>query len=145
MPQFFFAVGFALRYSFQRRAEAGGLNSAYKHAVIRSLGLALIAILWYSGNPQLPEGAIFDWTALTSVGFWGVIQKQFHGSWFQTLMHIAVTSVWILPVITARPLVRVFYMIASAVLHLSLSHWFFFAHVNGSTGYGGIDGGTWGF
>lgn len=145
MPQFFFAVGFALRYSFQRRAETGGLSAAYRHAVIRSLGLAMIAILLYGGNPELPKDAEFNWVTLTSLGFWGAIKKQFHGSWFQTLMHIAVTSVWILPVIVARPRWRVLFMIGSAVLHLFLNQWFFFAHVNGATKFGGIDGGNLGF
>ncbi len=63
------------------------------------------------------------------------------GSWFQTLMHIAVTSLWILPVIRSGVLVRVAYMIASAALQVFLSYWFYFDWVH----TGCIDGGPLGF
>ena len=53
-------------------------------------------------------------------------------------MHIAVTSLWILPVIRSSALVRVAYMIASAALQVSLSYWFYFDWVH----TGGIDGGA---
>ena len=52
--------------------------------------------------------------------------------WFQTLMHIAVTSLWILPVIRLKPIWRILYMIASALLHLWLSDRFNFYWVNGA-------------
>ena len=56
-------------------------------------------------------------------------------------MHIAVTSLWILPVIRASAGVRVAYMIASAALQVLLSYWFYFDWVH----TGGIDGGMLGF
>ena len=66
--------------------------------------------------------------------------------WFQTLMHIAFTSLWILPVIHARAGVRIAFMLASAALHLFLSHAFYFSWVNGQLdGIAGIDGGPLGF
>src|SRR5262245_65249879 len=44
MPQFFFAVGFAFRLTFGRRAQTEGLAAAYAHMVRRLLGLALVAL-----------------------------------------------------------------------------------------------------
>lgn len=61
---------------------------------------------------------------------------------FQTLVHIGVTALWILPVIAARPAVRLIWACGSAVLHLGLSHWFYYAWV---TQVAGIDGGLLGF
>ncbi len=41
-------------------------------------------------------------------------------------MHIAITTIWILPVIAAGPWIRVAFLIASAALHLWLSSRFYF-------------------
>ncbi len=143
MPQFFFAVGFSYRLSFGRRIQTEGLKSAYWHAVKRFLGLALVAILWY-GAPM--KDAANTWDALVQKGVWEAIKDPLKNTWFQTLMHIACTSLWILPVIRARALVRLLYMLGSAALHVGLSYWFYFHWVNGSpNGPGGIDGGNLGF
>ena len=58
-------------------------------------------------------------------------------------MHIAVTSLWILPVIRAGIGIRVLWMIGSAAAHVALSYWFNFEWVNSSPN--GIDGGPLGF
>jgi len=135
MPAFFFAVGFAFRLTFGRRAQSEGLASAYWHVVKRLLGLALVALVIYEA-PVIAK----SWQKLVEIGPWGAIRISAK-SWFQTLMHIAVTSLWILPVIRSGPLVRVAYMLFSAGLHLALSHWFYFNWVQ----TGGIDGGVLGF
>jgi predicted acyltransferase len=140
MPQFFFAVGFAFRLTFGRRAQTEGLSRAYGHVVRRLLGLALVAIVVY-GAPT----AAHTWQEFLDKGPWEALWRSIRGVWFQTLMHIAVTSLWILPVIRAGALVRIAYMIASAALQVGLSHWFYFEWVNGGMGGGGIDGGVLGF
>ena len=61
--------------------------------------------------------------------------------WFQTLMHIAVTSLWILPVIRASSIVRVLYMLISAAPHIAASSAGYYSWVQ----TGGIDGGVLGF
>jgi hypothetical protein len=53
-----------------------------------------------------------------------------------------VTSLWVLPVIAARPSVRVMFLVASAAIHLALSKWFYFDWVWNRPG---IDGGPLGF
>jgi predicted acyltransferase len=139
MPQFFFAVGFAFRLTFGRRAQADGLAAAYWHVVKRLLGLALIAVVVY----QAPT-VVRTWSKLVEHGAWEAFRAAIGSSvktWFQTLMHIAVTSLWILPVIRAGALVRVAYMLASAAAHVALSHWFYYDWVQTH----GIDGGVLGF
>ncbi len=140
MPQFFFAVGFAFRLTFGRRAQSEGLARAYGHVIRRLLGLALVAIVVY-GAPK----AANNWEQFLERGPLNALWHSFHRVWFQTLMHIAVTSLWILPVVRAGALVRVAYMVASAGLQVALSHWFYFDWVNGGNGGGGIDGGVLGF
>lgn len=144
MPQFFFAVGFSMRLSWSRRTQADGLAKTYWHSIQRSLALALIAILWYGGRPHLPEGVTFDWESFKTIGVWGAVWKQLKVDWFQTLLHIAVTSIWILPVIRASARVRIGFMIFSVLLHAVLNHWFYFQW-NNSQPFRGIDGGPLGF
>lgn len=136
MPQFFFAVGFAFRLTFGRRAQTEGLARAYGHVVRRLLGLALVAIVIYSA-PHAGR----TWEAVVEKGPWQALWPAIKGTWFQTLMHIAVTSLWITPVIRSSAMVRVAYMVASAALQIFLSYWFYFDWVY----TGGIDGGVLGF
>ena len=68
--------------------------------------------------------------------------EALQGDLFQTLVHIGVTALWIMPVIGARPVVRLLFAAWSAGLHLGLSHWFYYQWVNTVEG---IDGGILGF
>jgi len=139
MPQFFFAVGFAFRLTFGRRSHSQGKTAAYMHVVRRLLGLALISVVVY----QAPTVAR-SWNQFIEHGASEAFRAAIGGSaktWFQTLMHIAVTSLWILPVIRASAWVRIAYMVASAGAHVALSHWFYYDWVQ----TGGIDGGLLGF
>jgi hypothetical protein len=63
--------------------------------------------------------------------------------WMATIGHIALTSLWLLPVIRSGALVRILYMIISAGAHVGLSYWFNFHWTN--TAPNGIDGGPLGF
>jgi predicted acyltransferase len=139
MPQFFFAVGFAFRLTFGRRAQSEGLAAAYWHVVKRLLGLALVAVVIYDA-PQVAR----TWSDFVKDGAWEAFRHAIGSSvksWFQTLMHIAVTSLWILPVIRAGALARTAFMLFSAGLQVALSHWFYYDWVQ----TGGIDGGVLGF
>jgi predicted acyltransferase len=141
MPQFLFAVGFAFRLTFGRRVSLQGTSAAYARVVRRLLGLVLVALVVYTAGRQART-----WEDLKALGVWEALRVPIKRDWFQTLMHIAVTSLWILPVIRSRAAVRIGYMAASALLHLVLSHWFYFRWVNGEPdGVNGIDGGVLGF
>ncbi|MBX3436503.1 MAG: hypothetical protein KF861_03360 [Planctomycetaceae bacterium] len=142
MPQFLFAVGFSFRLTFGRRAQRDGLGVAYRHMVRRILGLMLIAIVVY-GSSRV--GA--SWNELVEMGWRDALVKilgpNMKRNWYQTLMHIAFTSLWLLPVIRASGKVRFVWMLASAVAHVWLSYKFNFVWVN--TDPNGIDGGPLGF
>jgi predicted acyltransferase len=138
MPQFLFAVGFAFRLTFLRRARAQGLPAAYRRVARRLVGLALLAVVLYTlgAVPSL-------WSHRAEHGFVSVLGELAKRHWFQTLLHIAVTSLWILPVIQAGAALRIAYAILSAGAHAVLSAWFNFAWVH--TPPQGIDGGPLGF
>jgi hypothetical protein len=80
------------------------------------------------------------WDDLLALGWQGAALIAMR-EWFQTLMHIAVTSLWVLPVIRARGAVRISLAAASALLFTALSDRFYFEWVQAH----GIDGGVLGF
>jgi predicted acyltransferase len=137
MPQFFFAVGFAYRLTFLRRNQREGAGAAYRHAVRRCLGLLLIALVVHG-----VDGRYETWVALRGGGWRGVLATAFQRNYFQTLTHIAVASLWCLPVISARPVVRIAWAAFSAALFFALSSWWYYDWVMKRPG---IDGGPFGF
>lgn len=138
MPHFLFAVGFAFRLTFERRVRRDGSRAAYTRLVRRLLGLMLISVVIYSPD-NLPD----TWSEISENGLWAVLQSPLKRQWFQTLMHIAVTSLWIAPVIRASAGIRIAYALLSAAAHIALSSWFAFHWVNSPPN--GIDGGPLAF
>ncbi|QEH33486.1 hypothetical protein OJF2_19880 [Aquisphaera giovannonii] len=137
MPQFFFAVGFAYRLTFLRRVASLGVEPAVRAVVVRCLGLILIGLVLYH-----LDGKAASWADLRRIGPWGVLAGAFRREPFQTLVHIALTSLWILPVIGAGPAWRLAFLASSAGLHLALSRLFYFEH---AWSVPVIDGGPLGF
>ena len=137
MPQFFFAVGFALRLTFLRRLKTLGVWPATRAAVARNLGLILLGFVIYH-----LDGQVKSWEELQHLGLRGFLAQAFNRELFQTLVHIALASLWVLPVIAAGTTTRVAFLIASAALHLALSRWFYFQY---AWGLPVIDGGPLGF
>ena len=137
MPQFLFAAGFAMQLSLGRRLQQGG-QMPWAKAIRRILSLAAIAIVWYSFC-DLSVIVQMLRTEDTTVVL-GTLCKR---NLFQTLLHIAVTSLWILPVIGASSSMRIGYLAFSGLLHVLLSGWFNFQWVNSNPM--GIDGGPLGF
>jgi hypothetical protein len=138
MPQFLFAVGFSLRLTVGRQLQAGSALQSYGRVIRRLLGLALVAFVVYNVAPRAA-----NWEQLKEIGFWGAIQEPLKRQWFQTLMHIAVTSLWIVPVIHRPMSIRLAWLIGSALLHVVLSYLFNFTWCN--TNPNAIDGGPLGF
>ena len=137
MPHFLFAVGFAFRLTFGRRVQEQGVGSAYGRVVRRLLGLVLVAIVVYS-----PGRLADSWEGLQELGFGTIAAKVLKRSWFQTLLHIAATSLWLVPVIRAGFGVRFAWMVMSAAIHVAIAHWNFTWN---NTDPNGIDGGPLGF
>jgi predicted acyltransferase len=121
MPQFFFAVGFAYRLTFLKRLRSVGPRAATAAAVRRNLGLIVLGAVLYH-----LDGGAKSWADLTALGPVGFATTAFQRMVFQTLVHIALASLWALPVIATRPPARVGYLVLSAALHLGLSRWFYF-------------------
>ena len=137
MPHFLFAAGFAMRLSLGKRQQAGG-NMPWGRAVRRILGLAAVAIAWYTFGDFKGIIEHFNKKPLGEV-----LVVLFKRQYFQTLLHIAATSLWILPVVTMSTKVRVWYAVGSGILHFLISWWFNFLWVNSDPN--GIDGGPLGF
>jgi hypothetical protein len=72
------------------------------------------------------DGGAKTWADLTALGPLGFLKTAFQREIFQTLVHIALASLWVLPVIGAGAPERVVYLVLSAALHLGLSRWFYF-------------------
>ena len=137
MPQFFFAVGFALRLVMLKEIERGGQRAAYIRGLKRGFALVLFGCLFY----QL-DGNFRTWESLRELGWSGFFAQSFRRSAFQALTHIGVTTLWVLPVIALSGRIRFFYMAASGLLHLGLSRWFWYETLHD---WGVIDGGMLGF
>jgi hypothetical protein len=137
MPQFFFAVGYAYRLTFLRRWQTHGPGSAIGHTVKRCLGLCLLGFVIYH-----LDGGGRSWAELERLGLRGFLATAFERTFFQTLVHIALASLWVLPVIGASAPVRLVYLAGSAALHLGLSSAFYYNWVWHRPG---IDGGPLGF
>lgn len=137
MPQFFLAVGLGYRLSIQKRSRAGGAGAAYRHVIARCLGLILLGFVLYH-----VDGGAKTWADLKSLGLSGFLSTAFQRSFFQTLVHIGITSLWVLPVIGASASKRVAFLVGSALLHVILSKAFYYDWVWNRPG---IDGGPLGF
>lgn len=135
MPAFFFAVGFAFRLTYLRRATIGE-TGIWRRFGQRNARLILFGALIYV-LPAAVEAMTRSHppTLVRFISF--ALQEEL----FQTLVHIGVTALWILPVIGRRATIRLGWAGGSAGLHLLLSHWFYYEHVNRI----GIDGGPLGF
>ena len=137
MPHFLFAVGFAVAIVWGRTATSG--SDAQRRTLLRlvrrSLALACVAFLLYFpwGTSNLPK-------QLIDSNFWFSVFKR---DWFQTLTHIAATTLWMLPMLRWGLAGRAVWIAISALLHACLSEVFYFQWVHASPG--GIDGGPLGF
>lgn len=142
MPGFFFAVGFAYRLTFLRRWRSAGWASAAGHVLRRCLGLILLGAVVYH-----LDGRYERWSEMEALGVGGVLGASWKRSLFQTLTHIGVTSLWVLPVIGGPAWLRIAFAALSGVLHLGLSYgwgsWSNYEWVHEEPR--GIDGGPLGF
>ncbi|HMP02138.1 MAG TPA: heparan-alpha-glucosaminide N-acetyltransferase domain-containing protein [Gemmatales bacterium] len=126
MPQFFLAVGFALHWTFRRRAVERGEAAAYGRVLRRVLALALVGALLYHFQHRYATWAemVADWQAL---GPLGLVWKNVQASTFQTLVHIAAATLWCLPVLGRSKLWLFGWMALSGAIHvwvLSQAYWF---------------------
>ena len=96
MPQFFFAVGFAYRLTFLRRVQTVGYAAAAAAAIRRNLGLILIGFVVYH-----LDGKVSRWEELKALTASEFLGRACTRELFQALVHIAIASIWVLPVIAS--------------------------------------------
>jgi predicted acyltransferase len=138
MPGFFFAAGFSYRLTFLRRLASGTAPGTARAAALRrGLGLILIGIVVYH-----LDGRARTWADLESLGLRGFLAQAFQRDPFQALVHIGVTSIWMLPVIGARPAGLILFTVLSTGLHVMASSAGYYGWVMTRPG---IDGGPLGF
>jgi predicted acyltransferase len=137
MPQFFFAVGFAYRLTYLRRAASAPGRGVRSRFWQRNARLILFGATLY-----LAGAAVEAWSRSHPPSVTSFLASAWRQHLFQTLVHIGVTALWILPVIGAGAGIRLAFAAGSAALHVGLSHWFYYDWVNAVHG---IDGGPLGF
>ncbi len=141
MPHFLFAVGFALRLVMLREVERHGRAAAIRRGLKRGIFLVLFGLVFYR-----LDGNYKTWEELKELGILGFFTDSFARQPLQALTHIGLTTLWILPVITLRLRSVVLFAVASGLLHLWLSHAFWYDSVyHDKHGLRGIDGGLLGF
>ena len=119
MPQFFFAVGYAFRLVLLRAMEREGYPAALRKGLMRCLGLMLVAFVVHGAS-----GGVGTFDELKKYDFWSFLHAAFKRGYFQTLAHIAVTSLWVLPVIMLSGRSRLIWAILSAMIHIAISFGF---------------------
>jgi predicted acyltransferase len=137
MPHFFFAVGFSLRLVLLKEIERHGAAAAYKRGLKRGFSLIVFGVIFYE-----LDGNYRSWSELQELGIHGFFSESFRRSAFQALTHIGVTTLWVLPVITLRFRARLFFLLGSAILHVVVSHLFWYETLQT---WRVIDGGLLGF
>ena len=137
MPQFLFAVGFSLRLVSNKYTTRIGTAPTKLRFLKRSLALVLFGCLFYG-----LDGSYKSWDGLQQLGLTGFFANSFHRVPLQTLTHIGLTTLWLIPVIHLSVRSLVFFATASGLLHLGLSYlfWYDFAMAKPV-----IDGGLLGF
>jgi predicted acyltransferase len=137
MPQFLFAVGFGFRMSYLKRRETSSAAVANWRVVRRIFGLLLVALIVHH-----LDGKFAEFKGVKELGVGGFLTSAFQRNYFQTLAHIGVTSLWVVPVIGAGVLIRMGYATMSCVLFVFLStYWYYDWELTRP----GIDGGPLGF
>jgi len=142
MPQFFLAVGFALRLGYLRRRATTGLLATYGKFVRRGLGLILLGVIVYhlTGRYDAWDRLVADWQSDGPAAF--LLRATKRGP-FEALTHIGLTTLFVLPVLGARGRVQVLYAAAAGGLHVWLSLAGYYAWNMAAPP--GIDGGPLGF
>lgn len=137
MPQFFFAVGMALRLVMLREESNHGTAPALARGARRGLGLMLLGAIWYH-----PGRRYATWADLTGAATTDLLRDVFLTNVFQALTHIGAATLWVLPVITRSARLRIAFALGSGAIHLWLSHagWYETLHR-----WSVIDGGPLGF
>lgn len=150
MPSFIFIAGLTYRLSLIRRIDRYGAPTAFRHAIIRGLGLVLVSLMLFGFGTnfetwsRLAEpGAVREFVA-------GLIKADL----WEVLAIIGVCQIVILPFVATSWFVRLLAFLGLLVAHATFSHLFNFRFLAGlpnsfdafwgAAGKRGWDGGMFG-
>lgn len=136
MPMFFLAVGYSLRLAFVKHLEKEGIEQARWMAVRRALALVLVGLVVHG-----LDGSFVSWQSLQDEGL-GALGKAFVRSPFQALVHIGLTTLWVLPVVARSLRAQGAWLSASIAAHTAL---LLAGYQPWLVEHGCIDGGPLGF
>ncbi len=126
MPSFLFVCGFAYRLTMLRRISRVGAGPAYRHVIVRSLGLVMVSLVMYGFNKEFKT-----WDKLRAFGAWEFCATLLKSDLWETLAIIGASQVLALPFIALRARWRVLATSGLMVGHLLLSGWFNWNFVHG--------------
>jgi predicted acyltransferase len=116
MPSFLFAVGFSYRLTMLRRLPELGRWGAWRRAIVRSLALVGLSLVLFGFNE-----AFKSWSAMTWEGCREFVARLLKANLWEVLAIIGVCQLLILPVVAARPWVRILTMVVFMACHVVLS------------------------
>jgi predicted acyltransferase len=119
MPAFLFAAGFSFRLTILRRIEQDGPAAAYGRAALRSLALILISLAIFGF-----DSGFTSWNSMTVSEVGEFVAALIKARLWNVLAIIGATQLLVLPVVAARPVVRIVTIVGLLVLHLLLSYSF---------------------
>ena len=119
MPAFLFAAGFSLRLTILRRIAQDGPAAAYRKAALRSLALILVSLAIFGF-----DSGFTSWQGMSVSEVGEFVAALLKARLWNVLAIIGATQLLVLPVVAARPAVRIVTIVGLLVLHLLLSYSF---------------------
>ncbi len=119
MPAFLFAAGFSLRLTTLRRIAQDGPTAAYRRAALRSLALIFISLAIFGF-----DSGFNSWKSMTVSEVGEFVAELLKARLWNVLAIIGATQLLVLPVVAARPAVRIITIVGLLNLHLLLSYSF---------------------
>jgi predicted acyltransferase len=127
MPAFLFASGVSYRLTMLRRIDRQGASAAYRHALLRGLGLVLVSLAMYGFNDSFPT----KWDAVTRESVREFLAALLKANLWETLAVIGACQILVLPFIAARTRIVALTFVAFLAAHTLMSHSFNFRFVYG--------------
>lgn len=126
MPGFLFACGFSYRLSLLRKIQQLGRSATYAGILRRSMLLIVLSVVMYGFGQEITK-----WDQLTHQGPWEFLARLFKANLWEVLAIIGACQILLLPVIEARPSIRLLTAILLAITHVWLSWSFNYDFVYG--------------
>jgi hypothetical protein len=150
MPSFIFIAGLTYRLSLTRRIGRDGAATAYRHAIVRGVGLVLVSLMLFGFGTSFES-----WSKLSAPGaarefIAGLIKADL----WEVLAIIGVCQIVILPLVATSWIIRLLVLLGLVAVHAAITQVFNFRFLAGlpnafdaywgAAGKRGWDGGMFG-